>query len=72
MKYEIIAGSDGTAVLRINYLDEGIKLQGETSVKGDKVIAERYVAIFDADLRRNNSELFPPPPIPEPVEEVIP
>jgi hypothetical protein len=54
---------NGVTRIKVDFSDEGVNLQGETEVKGDRQTAERYVHIFEADLRRNFSELFP---VPEP------
>lgn len=52
--------------LIIDFNDEEISLVGETEVAGDESAALAYAHFFEADLRRNNAELFPVPEIPEP------
>ena len=50
--------------LTIDFSDEGISLVGETEVVGDESKALAYASFFEADLRRNNAELFPQPEMP--------
>lgn len=56
---------DGVARIEVSFTDEGVDLVGVTHVKGGEAEALAYLPVFEADLRRNFSELFPPPPIPE-------
>ena len=56
--------------LTIDFSDEGISLVGETEVVGDESAARAYATFFEADLRRNNAELFPVPEMPEASEEM--
>lgn len=65
MIHEFIINQDGTTTIQVDFADEGVNLQGKTSVKGDETSALRYLPIFEADLRRNNTELFPLPEMPE-------
>lgn len=58
MKYTIEEMNNITKLI-IDFSDEGISLQGETTVKGGKENAEKYIKIFANDLKRNNIELFP-------------
>ena len=51
--------------LTIDFTDEGVFLIGETEVVGNEDTARAYASFFEADLRRNNAELFP---VPEPIE----
>ena len=51
--------------LTIDFSDEGVSLVGETEVVGNEDTARGYASFFEADLRRNNTELFP---VPEPIE----
>jgi hypothetical protein len=69
MTYEITELENNVTKIEVDFSDEEINLQGETRVKGDSEVAERYVKIFEKDLRRNNKELFPEPELPEPEEE---
>ncbi len=51
--------------LVIDFRDEEINLIGETSVVSNESAALAYAHFFEADLRRNNAELFP---VPEPID----
>ena len=51
--------------LTIDFSDENVELVGETEVVGNESITRAYASFFEADLRRNNSELFPVPEMPE-------
>ena len=53
--------SEKLAKLIIDFSDEGVSLVGETEVVGDESAALAYAHFFEADLRRNNAELFPQP-----------
>ena len=55
--------SEKLTKLTIDFSDENIVLVGETEVVGDEGKALAYVHFFEADLRRNNTELFPVPEI---------
>lgn len=71
MTYNIKELENGTTKLTVDFSDEDIDLQGETTVKGN---AEKYVKTFASDLKKNNIELFPKPPepdYPEDEEEMI-
>lgn len=70
MIYEITVLGDGTSKITMNFRDEGIELDGETTVKGGQQEAEGYVPTFERDLRTNYAHLFPQPE-PEHHEEVI-
>lgn len=61
MTHDIFVNDDNTATISVSFLDEGIDLQGNTSVKGGVAEALRYLPLFEADLRRNFSYLFPLP-----------
>ena len=50
--------------LEIDFSDENVTLTGSTLVAGDESAALTYAPFFEADLRRNNAELFPQPDIP--------
>lgn len=58
--------SEKLTKLTIDFSDEGVSLVGETEVVGDASKALSYASFFEADLRRNNTELFPVPEMPEP------
>ena len=57
--------SEKQTKLIIDFADEGAFLIGETEVVGNEDTARAYASFFEADLRRNNAELFP---VPEPIE----
>ena len=57
--------SEKLTKLTIDFTDEGVFLTGETEVIGNEDTARAYASFFEADLRRNNAELFP---VPEPIE----
>lgn len=61
---------DKRTKLIIDFNDEGVSLVGETEVVGDEAKALAYAPFFEADLRRNNAELFPVPEMPEASEEM--
>ena len=63
MMHEFIVNQDKTTMIKVNFIDEGVELTGETSVKGDESVALSYLPVFEADLRRNFSDLFPAPVI---------
>ena len=56
--------SDKLTELTIDFSDEGVALVGVTEVVGDESAAMAYASFFEADLRRNNAELFPAPEMP--------
>lgn len=58
--------NDKRTKLILDFSDEGVSLVGETEVVGDASKALSYASFFEADLRRNNTELFPVPEMPEP------
>lgn len=61
MTYKLIKNEDGTTTIQVSFLDEGVELEGETSIKGDGSKALAYMPIYEADLRRNYADLFPSP-----------
>ena len=63
--------SDKLAKLTIDFSDEDVVLVGVTEVVGDESKALAYAPFFEADLRRNNAELFPVPEMPEASEEML-
>jgi hypothetical protein len=62
--------NDKRTKLTIDFSDENIVLVGETEVVGDESKALSYAPFFEQDLRRNNTELFPVPEMPEAPEEM--
>lgn len=67
MTHNIKVNQNGTTTIQVDFSDEDVNLQGKTSVKGGEGVAMAYLPTFEADLRRNNAELFPLPEVP--VEE---
>ncbi len=67
----IIDNQDGTITIQVDFIDEGVDLQGQTSVKGGQVQAQSYLPVFEADLRRNFADKFPLPEVPAAEEEMI-
>lgn len=59
MTHVIQVNSDGTTTLRVDFVDEGVPLQGETTVKGRQAEALAYLPVFEADLRRNFADRYP-------------
>lgn len=70
MTHKVTVLDDGTTKIEVDFSDEGINLRGETYVKGGEAEAKNYLPIFEQDLRRNYSELFPKSE-PEPMEEML-
>lgn len=72
MTYDITELENDITKINIDFSDENIDLQGETTIKGSVADAEKYVATFANDLKKNNIEIFPKPPEPDyPEEELI-
>ena len=66
MTYQITDMGNGTHQIQVSFFDEGVELEGETTAKGTPEDAERYVSVFERDLRTNYAHIFPQP---EPEEE---
>ena len=64
MTYTLTVNPDGTTTIQVDFADEGVGVQGQTSIKGGEVEALRYLPTFEADLRRNFADLFPIPEMP--------
>ena len=62
--------NDKRTKLTIDFGDENVVLVGETEVVGNTDTALAYAHFFEQDLRRNNTELFPVPEMPEASEEI--
>ena len=71
MNNVITENQDGTTTIQVSFADEGVDLQGQTSVKGGQAQAQSYLPVFGADLRRNFADKFPLPEVPETEEEMI-
>lgn len=63
--------NDKRTKLILDFNDENVVLVGETDVAGDESAALAYAPFFEADLRRNNAELFPAQEIPTIEGEMI-
>jgi hypothetical protein len=71
MTYQITAFGNGTHIFLVCFSDYGVAFEGDTTVKGTPEDAERYVSVFERDLRTNYAYLFPQPePEEVPVDEV--
>jgi hypothetical protein len=70
MIHDITVLDDGTTRIDVSFSDEGVDLQGTTSVRGGQAEAERYLPVYESDLRTNYADLFPAPPEPEAHPEV--
>ena len=64
MTYTFTLNPDGTTTIQVDFSDENVNLQGQTSIKGGVVEAMRYLPVFEADLRRNFTDLFSVPELP--------
>lgn len=71
MTHVITENQDGTTTIQVNFADEGVDLQGQTSIKGGPVQAQSYLPVFESDLRRNFADMFPLPEVPAVEEEII-
>ena len=60
---------DGTTSIAIDFSDEGVDLQCDTTVKGDSAAAGAYLPFFVKDMRRNFADRWP---LPEPTTPEIP
>jgi hypothetical protein len=68
MELVVTENQDGTTSITIDFIDEGVDLQCETTVKGDKSAAYAYLPFFEKDMRRNFADRWPlpdPSPMPE-------
>ena len=59
MTHSIQVNAEGTATLRVDFSDENVPLQGETTVQGGEAEALAYLPVFEADLRRNFANRYP-------------
>jgi len=65
MELVITENQDGTTALTIDFIDEGVDLQCDTTVKGDSSAAYSYLPFFVRDMRSNFADKFPIPEAPE-------
>lgn len=52
---------DGLTPLSLDFSDEGVPLEGETTVVGGLEAASAYAPFFERDLRKAYAHLFPAP-----------
>lgn len=69
MELVINENQDGTTSITIDFIDEGVDLQCDTTVKGDSAAAGAYLPFFVKDMRRNFADRWP---LPEPTEPQMP
>lgn len=69
MTHTITDNGDGTTAIAIDFADEEIDLTAATKIIGDETKAAAYLSVFEADIRRINSHLFPQPENQEETEE---
>lgn len=73
MTYIVRPNDDGTTTISVSFSDEGVDLNGETTVRGGETEAQRYLPVYEADLRHNFAHLFPrPEPESMPEGEMMP
>lgn len=61
MTVTFVEKTDNTTVITVDFLDEGVDLQCETTVKGDSAAATAYLPFFEKDMRQNFADMFPAP-----------
>lgn len=71
MTQNITQIEEGKHKVEIDFSDEDIDLQASTTVLGTSEDAQRYVKTFASDVKRNNRGMFPPPPQPDPEDEML-
>lgn len=59
MRYDIEYVNENEVLLKLNFYDENVDLQGEIRIKGSQDDALRYLPVFERDLRRNFADKFP-------------
>lgn len=59
MRYNIEYVNENEVKLSVDFLDEGVELQGEIRIKGNQEDALKYLPVFEKDLRRNFTDKFP-------------
>lgn len=68
MEKTITEIDEGVQKLEIDFSDEDVDLQAETTVLGSKADAQRYAPSFEQDMRRQNRQKFPQPEPKAPAE----
>ena len=61
MTLVVTDNQDGTTSITIDFIDEDVDLQCETTVKGDEAAAYAYLPFFERDMRRNFADRWPLP-----------
>lgn len=61
----ITKNENGTSTIQVDFIDEGVNLQGEINVKGSDAQVLAYLKVFENDLRLNFADLFPAPEVEE-------
>ena len=69
MTLVVTDNQDGTTSIAIDFIDEDVDLQCETTVKGDEAAAYTYLPFFEKDMRRNFADRWP---LPESSESQMP
>lgn len=61
MTLVVTDNQDGTTSIAIDFIDEDVDLQCDTTVKGDETAAYAYLPFFEKDMRRNFADRWPLP-----------
>jgi len=69
MKSIITKVEEGKQKIEIDFSDENVDVQAETTVLGSEADAQRYKNTFGNDIKRQNRHKFPQPE-PTPPEEL--
>lgn len=59
MRYNIEQINENEVLLKVDFSDENVDLQGEIKVKGNEADGLKYLPVFEQDLRRNFAYMFP-------------
>ncbi len=71
MKSTITQIEEGKQKVEIDFSDENVDVQAETTVIGDEADAQRYLPVFEKDIRRQNRHKFPEPKMPDPDGQMV-
>jgi len=69
MESTITEIEEGKQKIEIDFSDEDVDLQAETTVLGNEAAAQRYLSTFENDIRCQNRHKFPQPE-PTPPEDL--
>jgi len=69
MESTITEIEEGKQKIEIDFSDEDVDVQAETTVLGSETDAQRYVSTFANDIKRQNRHKFPQPE-PTPPEDL--